>query len=309
MKVHARRVGLLAGVVILVLLPALLFGVLRHSEAQAEMPASPLPANADAVTAAAPGQVDVLGGTRHLSPQADGVVRDVVAAGDHLLAAGTILLRLDDHQSQIEEQAAVLDVERLQLAVTAQTAQARSAAAELERLRPLVAQQAEPAELLRQAEMQSRNAGTALKLAQVELAAGKLHQHMLAVQREQRLLRAPLAGRVLRVDARAGETVSRGVPLIWFEPDAVQIVRAELDERLLARLHLGMRAEVEAEYGGGHVFPARLTAVANHIGPARLAVDGEVVSQDDRVVECTLTLGASDLLLGQRVVVRFLNSP
>lgn len=308
MNVQARRGGLLTVAIFVVLLPALLYGLLRHSSAQAKLPVASLP-DADSVSAAAPGQVDVLGGTRHLSAQADGVVQEVVAASNHQLAAGAILLRLDEHQAQLDEQAAALDVERLQLDVASQTAQVRSAAADVERLRPLVAQQAEPAEMLRQAEMQSRNAGNALKLAQIELAAGKLHQHLLAAQREQRLLRAPVAGRVLRVDTHAGESVSRGTPLIWFEPDAAQIVRAELDERLLSRLHVGMRAEVEAEYGGGHVFPAQLTAVADHIGPARLPVDGEVMSHDDRVVECTLSLGASDLLLGQRVVVRFLDSP
>lgn len=308
-RVQRRWLLMAIGVASVVLLPVLLYGFSRHSNKQPAAAIAPAGSTAEAVVAAAPGQVDVLGGTRHLSAQADGVVRNVIAVGDQRLSAGAILLQLDDRQSQLESRAAALDVERLELNIAALNAQAHGAAAEIDRLKPLVVEQAEPADVLRQAEVQQRSVSSALRLAQVDLAAGKLHLHLLALHSEQQRIRAPVAGRVLRVDVRAGESVSRDTPVIWFEPDAAPIVRAELDERLIARLHVGMRAEVEAEYGGGRVFPAHLTGIAAHIGPARLPVDGEIESQDNRIVECTLALGSSNLLLGQRVLVRFLESP
>ncbi|NGY05997.1 efflux RND transporter periplasmic adaptor subunit [Solimonas terrae] len=306
MRLRISRGGaLLLAILAIVLLPLLfVFRPTPH-------PASASPPTAAAgnpVVAAAPGRVDVEGGTRHLALQLDGVVSEVAPFDEGaVLPAGAVLLRLDDRQSYAEQQAAALDVQRLQLGVDLLQGQLRLAEQQLSRLQPLVAQQAEPADVLRQAEAQSRQLAGDLAQARIALEAGRLHQKMLAMQQAQHQLLAPEAGRVLRIDVHPGESVSRGTPVVWFAPAAPLIVHAELDERLLARVHVGMPAEVETEYGSGHVVQAQLARIAAHVGPARLPADGEAVTDDNRVVDCTLELRDADFLLGQRVIVRFLS--
>lgn len=289
-------------------IPALLLVGLGLSRPQADATPAKALTNTE-VVAAAPGWVDVQGGTRHLSMTADGVVASVSPISESRVPAGSVLLRLDDAALQLEQQATALDIQGRQHAERDLAEQSQQAQEEALRLQALVDMQAEPADVLRQAQAQVRSLHRALEGARLEIAAGRVRQQSLTVQREHHLLRAPSRGRVLRTDVHEGEAVSRGIPVVWFAPDAPMIVRAELDERLFTQVRVGMRAEVEAESGDGRVIPARLLSIAGHVGPIRALPELRALAQDDRVVECVLELGESRLLIGQRVIVRIRGLP
>ncbi len=259
--------------------------------------------------AAAPGWVDVQGGTRRLSAKGDGVVSEIAAVSDEPVAAGAVLMRLDEQALRLDEQVIALERKRGQQAVQALSRQLALAEDEALRLRRLVAIQAEAGDVLRQAEAQVQSFKASLQAAQLADDGSRLQQQRLALQLKQRVILAPRRGRVLRAEVHRGESVSVGAPVIWFAPDAPLIVRAEVDERLIAHLKIGMNATVEAEAGDGRIYPAKLLSIARAVGPVRALPEVRAAAKDDRVVECILSLGEVPLLIGQRVIVRMGSAP
>ncbi len=298
--------GLLAAAIAALLLLGLHLQQLRNK--------APLPARAAVtaqanVIAAAPGWIDVQGGTRVLSARADGVVASVSASGSATVAAGTVLLQLDDQDLQLEQQAQALEIRRQQQAADDLAAQRREAREEVARLRALVRIQAEPADTLRQAQAQLRSLDSTAVQTRLQRASARIRQQSLGLQRRQLQVLAPTRGRVLRLDVHEAEAVMRGTPVAWFAPDAPLIVRAELDERLFTRVRVGMPAQVESESGSGRRFGARLTSIAPHVGPVRALPEVRTAASDDHVVECVFALDTGGLLIGQRVIVRVLGTP
>ncbi len=256
------------------------------------------------VVATAPGWVDVQGGTQHLGARSDGMVQRIAVKDGDTVAAGDLLVQMDDSQAQIDARLAAVELERRRQERSAVQAQLARAEEEQARLAPLVAQQAEAEEELRQA--RQKVAGLQAQAGLALLAAkSALLQVQQAQDKLQKLaLRAPARGQVLRVFAHAGEGVSNGAPLVWFAGEGPLIVRAELDERLFGQVLPGMSAEVLPEYDDSKVYDARVLRVARSVGPVHDLPEVRPAAKDDRVVECVLDLGSANLLIGQRVLVR-----
>lgn len=256
------------------------------------------------VVATAPGWVDVQGGTQHLGARSDGIVQRIAVKDGDTVAAGDLLLQMDDSQAQIDAHLAAVELERRRQERSAVQTQLARAQEEQARLAPLVAQQAEPEEELRQA--RQKVAGLQAQAGLALLAAkSALLQVQQAQDKLQKLaLRAPARGQVLRVFVHAGEGVSNGAPLVWFAGEGPLIVRAELDERLFGQVLPGMSAEVLPEYDDSKVYDARVLRVARSVGPVHDLPEVRPAAKDDRVVECVLDLGSANLLIGQRVLVR-----
>ena len=271
-------------------------------------PATAAPAASD-IVATAPGWVDVRGGTQHLAARADGIVKSVAVRNGDLVAAGDVLLRLDDQPAQVEARLAEVEVKRRRQEYSALGAELKRAQEEVVRLAPLVEQQAEPEDELRQARQKAAGLRAQEGLAALAMQAAAL-QLQQAQERLQRLaLRAPARGQILRVQVHPGEGVSSGGELVWFAAEGPLIVRAELDERLFGQVKPGMNAEVVPEYSESKVYQARVVSVARSVGPVLELPEVRPDAKDDRVVECQLDLGAADLLIGQRVVVRVRSGP
>ncbi|MDB5985277.1 MAG: HlyD family efflux transporter periplasmic adaptor subunit [Nevskia sp.] len=296
-----RNLLFAAGATIGIVAAALLIG--RHHAAAA----TPSAANASSseALAAAPGWVDVEGGTQHLGARIDGVVEEVAVHAGDAVAANALLVRFDNHQASLDAQLAELEVQRSQQQQAALAAQLRRVRMQLQRLQPLVDAQAEPLDAL--TEQQHAQADLAAQAAQAKLAAqtAALQLQSARARLARMELRAPRAGRVLRVSAHAGEAVSSGGELIWFAADGPLIVRAELDERLFGEVQIGMKADISPEYDDAKRYAAQVTRVAASVGPVRDLPDVRAAAKDDRVVECDLQLSApAPLLIGQRVLVR-----
>lgn len=272
---------------------------------------APAPASAaaenDTLVAAAPGWVDVEGGVRRMAVRADGVVRHIAVREGDAVTAGSSLLQLDDSALRLESEAAALDTQRQTQLVETLRAQRRRQLETIERLRPLVAAQAEPADELRQLEAQDADSVAQIEQAKRAAQAAALQQRIVAEKLAQQQIRAPFKGEVLRVLAHEGDAVQAGVPLLWLAADAPLLVRAELDESRVGAVSAGLRAEVSAE-SGGPVYPAQVLRIARVIGPVRSLPEPRVAAQDDRVVECVLSVEGRSLLIGQRVLVRIFKS-
>lgn len=109
-----------------------------------------------------------------------------------------------------------------------------------------------------------------------------------AAQLSQTVLRAPFAGVVTRRDARAGELVTAGTPVLTIISDAEFEIEAFVPEADIAKLAIGDTASTTLDaYGEAVVLTARLTA----IDPAETVVEGvstyrvvaQFVGRDERV--------------------------
>ncbi len=266
-------------------------------------------ASASDIVATAPGWVDVQGGTQRLGARSDGVVQSIAVKDGDTVAEGALLLRLDDQQALIESHLAEVELQRRRQERSALGAQLSRAQEEAERLRPLVEQQAEPEEELRQARQKVAGLQAQSGLALLASKAALLQLQQAHDKLKRLELRAPAHGQVLRVFVHPGEGVSSGSQLVWFAGDGPLIVRAELDERLFGQVLPGMTAEVSPEYDDNKVYTARVLRVGRSVGPVHELPEVRPAAKDDRVVECLLDLGTADLLIGQRVLVRVRSKP
>lgn len=120
-------------------------------------------------------------------------------------------------------------------------------------------------------------------------------------------VRAPADGRVVQRIAQVGEYVEPHGLVLHLLPDGPRIVRADLNEALITRVQVGMRAEVVSVAEGSVVHGARVLNVGEVFGPPRAPdTAGSEQIADNRVVECLLELDDKALRVGQRVLVRFL---
>lgn len=120
-------------------------------------------------------------------------------------------------------------------------------------------------------------------------------------------VRAPADGQVVQRIAQVGEYVEPHGLVLHLLPDGPRIVRADLNEALIARVQVGMRAEVVSVAEDSAVHGARVLNVGEVFGPPRTPdTAGSDEVADNRVVECLLQLDDTALRVGQRVLVRFL---
>jgi len=120
-------------------------------------------------------------------------------------------------------------------------------------------------------------------------------------------VRAPANGQVVQRIAQVGEYVEPHGLVLHLLPEGPRIVRADLNEALIARVRAGMRAEVVSIAEDNVVHGARVLNVGEVFGPPRAPdTAGSEEISDTRVVECLLQLDDTALRVGQRVLVRFL---
>jgi multidrug resistance efflux pump len=97
----------------------------------------------------------------------------------------------------------------------------------------------------------------------------------------------------------------QGAELFTLLPDAARIVRAELNESFVAKVVVGMNAQVVTDADSGKSWPAKVIRIGEVFGSSKLVEDAQETT-DARDVECILELSTDELRVGQRVQVRFL---
>lgn len=255
------------------------------------------------------GLVDVEGGIIRLAASRDGIVREVlVEEGDHV-QAGQVLAIQDDRQARLALDVAEAECAEVRANLELLQVQLTAAERERDRIDPLVARGAATQRALDETIDRTRFLGAEMVAIEARLRTAEARRSVAAYEVEQRTIRAPVDGWIVRRQARPGDGVStlNVTTLFWFVPDAPRIIRAEVEEQFVAALTPGMTAEIVPESDETMVFDARVLRVGQVYGPKRPVAYDPMERVDVRVVECVLALedGAQDLLLGQRVMVRF----
>ena len=261
------------------------------------------PVAASPYVATAKGRVDIKGGVLRLAARREGIVQKVLVEEGDNVKAGQVLAQMDDQQTRAAVDLARAELEQARRALPALDAKRSVAEREEARLAPLAADNTVARQELDQA-------GDQVKLAKAELAAANAavetavqHVKLAELEVEQRSIRAPLDGQVVRLQTRTGDAVSTQNPLFLLAPHAPRVILAELEERFVPDVKPGQAAEVILEADETHKFNARVVRVGRMVG-ARTPSDDPHERQDDHVVDCLLSVDAPQLLIGQRVIVR-----
>ncbi len=307
--------------------------------------ATPVPPRAQ-WTASAPGRVEPKDGEVRIASQTAAQIVEVPVAVNDRVRNGDVLVRLDDTDLltrlfALEAEVAVRKRERdletvPKLAIERRQAEDALAAAEraafraqfdldrsnasrragkatgseVETVRDALVKARETVETerenLRRVEAQQgmplpSRLESALVRARSELSLAES-----AIERTR--VRAPKDGTVLQVNAKRGELAPAGgeMPLATLgNVDTLQ-VRAEIEERDVAKVRVGQVAIVRTDAYPNRDFTGRVTTLARSLAPPRLSSRGPRRPNDVDVLEAIITLeGDTPLLPGMRADIFF----
>src|SRR5881394_2595534 len=86
----------------------------------------------------------------------------------------------------------------------------------------------------------------------------------------------------------------------------MRIVRAELEERSLGAIRPGMVVQIVPEADQSKTYNGAVIRIAQVFGARRLQSDDPSQQTDERVVEVVVDAQQAPVLVGQRVLVKFL---
>ncbi len=163
----------------------------------------------------------------------------------------------------------------------------------------------------KRAELRKLNADPAMPLPDRLDSSLTIARTDLAMAREQfektRVL-APFDGTVLNVNAHEGETAGTGAPgaMFVFGDVSKLRVRAEVEERDIAKVRVGQKAVVRADAFPDRDFEGTVTEVSGALGSPQIATRGPRRPNDVDVLEVVVDLeGSPPLITGMRVDVFF----
>ena len=259
-------------------------------------------------TAIANGKADVEGGIISVAARRGGVVREVYVQEGQEVRRGEILARQEDDELQLAVSRARAEVAQAQAGLSSGQVARSSAQREFERLqsladRNIIASQKldQARDKIREAEAQLQSQRAAIQTAQARL---REVQHNL----ELTAIRAPVDGRIVRRHANPGSGAStlNVSNMFDLEPNNPRIVRAEIAEAAIPQVTVGQEVEIVPEADDTKVYTGRVLRRAAMFGARKLQSDDPAERTDERVVEVVVTADGAPLLIGQRVLVKFM---
>jgi len=292
--------------------------------------------------AVAPGQVEPRSGEINIAAPVMGRISEVLVRANDTVFAGEALLRLEDDEARARLASAEAQVgmrKRLrneQSSRTADRRKAEDAVADTERAvaeARLALDKAAAAKRAgggSQASLDTARAASARaqdrlkqqrdELREIEAEAPLPNQTegQLAIARselttaeaalDKMTIRAPIAGKVLQVNAKPGELASPSAaqPLVLLGDVSALRVRAEVDEHDFGEIKIGQPAVVRAEAVRGREFAGKVSAIAPIVQPGRINARGPRNLTDVNVVEVLVDLTEpGPLAVGMKADVYF----
>lgn len=259
--------------------------------------------------AMARGLVDVEGGIIKLAASRDGIIRQVLVEEGDRVEAGQVLAVQEDRRARLSLRVAEAECEEVRAKLALLEIRLAAAEREQRRIEPLAAKGAAAQRALHERADRVRFLGAEISVTEAQLRTAEARKSAAAFEVEQRTIRAPVDGWIVRRMARPGDGAStlNVTTLFWFVPDTPRIVRAEVEEQFVGGLKVGMTAEIVPEADESKVFRGKVVRIGQVHGPKRPVAYDPKERADVRVVESVLALADADreLLLGQRVMVKF----
>lgn len=258
--------------------------------------------------AVANGKADVEGGIIQIAARRGGIVRAVYVQEGDQVTAGQILARQEDDEARLSVQRASAEVRQAAAQMEATQVQIRTAQREYDRLGRLVSSNYVAAQKMDQARDAIATAQANLGAQQAAVSTARARLGEAQYNLELTIIRAPMSGRIVRRYANpgAGASTLNVSNMFDLEPDAPRIVRAEIVEASIPAVAVGQEVEIVPEADETKLYTGRVLRRAAMFGARRLQSDDPSERSDERVVEVVVSAEAAPLLIGQRVLVKFM---
>ncbi|WP_269515928.1 biotin/lipoyl-binding protein [Brevundimonas subvibrioides] len=258
--------------------------------------------------AIANGKVDVEGGIIQIAARRGGIVREVLVQEGDTVVAGQILARQEDDEPRLALQTASADLAAAESQLRLIQVNIRTAQRELERLQALVATNFVAAQRVDQARDAVATAQAQLGAQQASVQTARARRDQAAYNVELTVIRSPADGRIVRRYANpgAGASTLNVSNMFDLEPVAPRIARAEIVESDIPNVSVGQAVEITPEGDPTKVYVGSVLRRAAVFGARKLASDDPSQRSDERVVEVVVSANDAPLLIGQRVLVKFM---
>ncbi len=258
--------------------------------------------------AIANGKVDIEGGIVQIAARRGGIVREVLVQEGDSVVAGQVLARQEDDEPRLALQTAAADLASAQSQLNLVQVDLRTAQREFDRLERLVASNFVAGQRLDQARDQIAQAQARLGVQQAAVRTSQARRDQAAFNVELTVIRSPADGRIVRRYANpgAGASTLNVSNLFDLEPNTPRIARAEIVESDIPNVSVGQAVEITPEGDPTKVYIGSVLRRAAVFGARKLASDDPSQRSDVRVVEVVVSAGDAPLLIGQRVLVKFM---
>lgn len=258
--------------------------------------------------AIAAGRVDVEGGLVDVAARAPGVVKEVFVQEGDIVKANQILARQQDDDARLSRNRVAAQLAQAEAQIPVLEVQFGAADREEKRLARLIAEDATSQQLYQQAQDNTRQIGAQLNAQKASIALARAQLAEANYQMELYVIRAPTDGTIVRRYANPGSGASTFSVTAMFQlqPDSKRIVRAEVEERSVSLVKAGQKVEIVPESDQAKTYAGEVIRIAAVMGARKLRSDDPSERADERVVEVVVDAEQAPVLVGQRVLVKFL---
>lgn len=259
-------------------------------------------------SAIANGKIDIEGGIIQIAARRGGVVRDVLVQEGDMVTAGQILARQEDDEPRLSLQTAAADLAQAESQLRLINVDIAAAQREYDRLSKLVATNFVAAQRMDQARDAIAQAQARLASQQAAVQTARARRDQAAYNVELTVIRSPADGRIVRRYANpgAGASTLNVSNMFDLEPAAPRIARAEIVEADIPNVSVDQAVEITPEGDPTKVYVGKVLRRAAVFGARKLASDDPSQRTDERVVEVVVAVDEAPLLIGQRVLVKFM---
>jgi HlyD family secretion protein len=256
------------------------------------------------------GKVDIEGGLVDIAARAAGIIQEVLVQEGDKVKKDQILARQEDEDSRLSRNRVSAQLAQAQAQIPVLEVQVEAASREEKRLARLIAEQATSQQAYDQAVDQTRQLKAQLDAQKTSVALVRAQLAEANYQVELYVVRAPADGTIVRRYANPGSGTSTlsVTALFQLQPDSQRIVRAEVEERSLSFVQPGQAVEIVPESDQTKSYPGSVVRIAGVMGSRKLKSDDPSERADERVVEVVVDAEKAPVLVGQRVLVKFLKA-
>lgn len=258
--------------------------------------------------AIANGRADVEGGIIQVAARRGGVVQAVYVQEGDRVVANQILARQEDEEARLAVNRARAEVAQAMSQLASLQVDLNAARREYARLEGLAPSNFVAAQRLDQARDAVAGAEAAIASQQAGVDTVQARLREAEYNLELTIIRAPMSGRIARRYAQpgAGASTLNVSTMFDLEPDTQRIVRAEIVESDIPNVTIGQAVEITPENDPERVFVGQVLRRATMFGARQLQSDTPGQQTDERVVEVVVSADDAALLIGQRVLVKFM---
>lgn len=253
-------------------------------------------------------KIDVEGGIIQVAARRGGVVREVYVQEGDRVVAGQVLARQEDDEARLGVARARAQVQQAQAQIPVMQVKLDTARRELGRLEGLVEGNFVARQRMDQQRDAIRDWEAQINAQRAAVATAQAFLREAEYNLELTVIRAPTNGRVARRYANpgAGASTLNVSTMFDLEPDAPRIARSEIVESDLPNVRVGQQVEIQPEGDPSKIYVGSVLRRAAVFGARKLASDDPSQRSDERVVEVVVTADGAPLLIGQRVLVKFM---